>query len=75
MTDKNIALVGTGKRARPRSRFSSVASERDFQQKLTVARQLRQHGTRHSAEFMARYKSLRQLKRDLNYVNGCIRSL
>ena len=75
MTDKNIALVGTGKQARPRSRFSSVASERDFQRKLTVAQQLRKHGTRHSAEFMARYKTLRQLKRDLNFVTGCVRSI
>ena len=75
MTDKNIALVGTGKQARPRSRFGSVASERDFQRKLIVAKQLRKHGTRHSAEFMARYKTLGQLQSNLNYLNGCVRSI
>ena len=65
----------SGKRARPRSRHSSVASERLFGQKLIVAKQLRQHGTRYSAQFMARNHSLTDLQHKLNYITGCVRSL
>jgi len=64
-----------GKQARKRSRFSCVASERLFAKKLIVAKQLRQHGTRYSAQFMARNHSLSDLQHKLNYIQGCVRSL
>ena len=65
----------SGKRARKRSRHSCVESERLFAQKLIIAKQLRQHGTRHSAQFMARNHTLPALQRKLNYIQGCVRSL
>jgi hypothetical protein len=65
----------TGRRARTRSRFSSVASERLYMQKMELAKRLRQHGTRFSAEFMARNTDLETLKRKLNWIEGCVGSI
>ena len=65
----------SGKRARKRSRHSCVASQRLFAKKLSIAEQLRQHGTRYSAQFMARNRSLPVLQEKLNLIQESLRDL
>ena len=65
----------TGRLSRKRNRFHDNAAEQRYGQKLVVAKQLRKHGTRYSAEFMARNSTLRELQSKLRYIQGCIRSV
>lgn len=65
----------TGRLSRVRNRFHDNAAEQRYQQKLIVAKQLRSHGTRYSAEFLARFNKLETLQRKLNWIEGCIASI
>ena len=61
--------------ARPRSLFSCLASEMDYKEKYEIAKQLRKHGTRFSAKYLAAHFTLEELQRKLNWLNGCISSI
>ncbi len=65
----------TGKPSRNRNRFNNTEAERRYMRKLEVAKALRKLGTRFSAEYMARNSTLGELRKKLNYVTGCIRSV
>ena len=60
-SDINIADGFTAK-ARLRSDFSCHESQVKFQKKLVIATQLRARGSRYTAQFLARHRSLSDLQ-------------
>ena len=60
-SDINVAGGFTGK-ARLRSDFSCHESQVQFKQKLAIATQLRARGSRYTAQFLARHRTLSDLQ-------------
>jgi len=60
-SDINVADGFTAK-ARLRSDFSCHESQVKFQKKLVIATQLRARGSRYTAQFLARHRSLSDLQ-------------
>jgi len=69
------ACPETGLSSRYRNPFHSTEAERRFMRKLEVAKALRKHGTRYSAQFMARNHTLTELQKKLKKVTKLIRSI